>query len=429
MSSSVSCIPHERPEPPSVTSGRAISTVALRLSTPLARGQLAWFALIVGAWSALLFRLPLDPDYTSGELLDHLASWTETGELYPALGSLPPLRVLNYPPLVLLLARGITEVGVPALMAARIVDAVGLLGLVAGVAWWARARGTRGGALAGTAGLLGASYPVLYGAGQFHIELVAAAGMVWGFALVDRASSWGGAALGGLALALACFAKQAQVVPAVVALAFAWRFRRSLALPTLAAFALAGVAGSVAMTTAFGMEAWRHTLTYTVGTYSLMNLGRQLLTHVAPWSVLLAFVIRSAWVDRQRARADALVWYLAGALVWSLSAARVGSAAPYFLDVHLATAMLAGPLIFGGGRVASRGWMLLLGAQVVLADLGAAVALGVDVSRMQQLVRDLPALCERVAGDAQVLAEEAGVVRACGRAALADPLSSETSAN
>ena len=57
--------------------------------------QLAWLGAALALWSAALLTLPIDADYTSGELLDHLESWRETGVLYPPLGTLPPLRVLN----------------------------------------------------------------------------------------------------------------------------------------------------------------------------------------------------------------------------------------------------------------------------------------------------------------------------------------------
>jgi hypothetical protein len=184
--------------------------------------------LVVAMWSAALLAVRLDPDYTAGELLDHLMAWRGGGALYPVLGASAPYRVLNYPPLVLLMARGLSTLGVPALTAGRLVNGVGLGALVAAVAWWARARGVRGAALAGTLGLLGASFPLVYGAGQFHIELWAEAGTVWGFALLACGRGRTMAALAGAALAAACFAKQSQVVLALVALGWAWSRRREV---------------------------------------------------------------------------------------------------------------------------------------------------------------------------------------------------------
>lgn len=387
----------------------------------MAWSQSLWFVAALLVWSGLLLTLSLDPDYTAGELLDHLQGWRETGVLYPALGAMPPLRVLNYPPLVLLMARAVTWLGAPALLAGRLVNALGLLCLLSAVAWWAQARGARGAALVGTVGLLGASFPLLYGSGQFHIELWAAAGTVWGFGLLDRTASWRGVALGALALALACFAKQTQVVPSVLALAWTWMHRRRVAPVATAVFVVAVFAGAAGMASIHGVEAWRHLVTYTVGTYSATNLGVQMLSHLAPWFILLAFVARHAWPGAERPWRDAALWYWSGALVWSLSSARVGSSYAYFLDVHLATVMCAGPRIFGEPGTGSRLWSALMAMQIVGADIGAGTTLAVNLSRVERTERELPALCLRLHGERQVLAEEAGVMRACGRPALIHP--------
>jgi len=374
------------------------------------------------AWSFLLMGLPLDPDYTAGELLDHLASWRETGVLYPELGSGPPHRVLNYPPLVFLAARGLAGLGLPELAAGRALDALGLLALVAAVSWWARARGARGAALAGTVGLLGASFPVVYAAGQFHIELWATAGTVAGFALLDRAAGWRGAALGGAALALACFAKHTEVVPAGVALAWAWTHRRAAAPAATAALASLGLVGSAAITVAWGVEPWRHMLAYTVGTYSLASLGFQALSHAAPWVVLLAFAARTAWAERRSAAVDPALWLWAGSLVWSLSAARDGSGYPYFLGLHVATAIWAGPRIFGAGsRRLSRVWGWLLALQIAGGDAGVGAALTLNVAEMRAVERQLPELCATLGDGPFVLVEDVGLAWACGRTALLHP--------
>jgi hypothetical protein len=379
-------------------------------------------AVAAAAWSLALATFPVDPDYTAGELLDHLASWRETGVLYPALGAGPPWRVLNYPPLALLVARALAGLGLTELAAGRASDGLALVALLGAAAAWARARGARGAVLAGTVGLLGSSFPVLYAAGQFHIELWAAALTVAGFALLDRASGWRRAALAGLALALACWAKQTQVVPAAVALAWAWTWRRPFALPATAAFALAGLLGAAGITAAWGLEPWRHMLTYTVGTYSLANLGLQALSHAAPWLVLLAFVARTAVGEGRPALRDPLLWLWGGALVWSLSAARVGSSYAYFLDLHVATALWAGPRIFSAGApYPSRAWSWLLAIQVVAADAGVGAALGVNLARLREVERELPAICAALGDAPAVLAEDVGVARACGRRVVAHP--------
>ena len=406
-----------------ITKARTDLIVTPRARTPavVAWSQFAWLGLVALAWSGLLVRLSTDPDYTAGELLDHFQSWREGAALYPVLGATPPLRVLNYPPLVLLLIRGVTAAGIPPLLAGRGVDALGLVAMAAGVAWWAWARGARGAMLAGTVGLLGASFPVLYGAGQFHVELWGAAGTIWGFALLDRAASWKGAALGGVALALGCFAKQTQAIPALVALGWAWVYRPPRAAAATAGFAGTGALGAAAITAAWGMEPWSHLITYTVGTYSAANLATQLASHVAPWAMLFAIAASQWWTDRALVRADPVWWYWVGALLWSLSAARVGSGYPYFLDLHLATALLVGPRVFGAAQPRRPLLTWLLAAQIVGADLGVAAALGVNVARLERTEAELPALCARLAPQPTVVTEEAGVARACGRSALIHP--------
>lgn len=386
----------------------------------LAWGQFAWLALVVTLWSAALFALPLDPDYTAGELLDHLMGWRDQGLLYPPLGEGPTLRVLNYPPLGLLLARGLTATGLTPLAAGRLSNALALLTLLGTAAAWARARGARGAVLAGTVGLLGASVPVLYGAGQFHIELWAAAGTLAGFALLSGGSRRGAVAAGAC-LALACFTKQTQVVPALAALGWAWRYRREHAGTATAVFLGLGFAGSAGITAAWGMEPWRHMLTYTVGTFSLKNLAVQYLGHVGPWVIFLAFAARGVR-KAPEARRDPLLWYGAAALIWSLSAARVGSSYPYFLDLHLALALWVGPRLFDAARRPGRAWAWLLTFQVVSADVGATLFLRARLHRLEETARALPTLCASFdAGQDPVLAEEAGLARACGRQPLLHP--------
>ena len=68
------------------------------LRSIVAKCQFGWFAVLLVGWTALLLTFPLDPDYTAGELLDHLTLWRETGVLYPTFGDGGPQRVLNYPP-------------------------------------------------------------------------------------------------------------------------------------------------------------------------------------------------------------------------------------------------------------------------------------------------------------------------------------------
>lgn len=396
------------------------------LGRVMARGQLIWMASILLVWSAWLLLLPVDPDYTSGELLDHLLGWLDTGTLYPAVGEGPTLRVLNYPPLVFVLARGLTALGLPALLAGRLVTGLGVAFLVAVVAFWLWARGARGSALLGAVGLLGASFPVMYGAGQFHVEMWAVAGTVAGFALADRGTTRGHLLAAGTALAFACFFKQTQVVPAAVALTWLTFYRRPLAPWAWGGFAVVGIVGVGAISVAFGAEAWLHMLTYTVGTFELANLGWQFLSHVAPWCLLFSVAVWRRWKLGADGRGDAAWWYFVGAALWSLSAVRRGSGFQYFLDLHLATAVWVGPWVFAEGlrSVKGVGGRLLawaLAVQILGADLGVGAAAGLNLDRLRRVDDQLEGLCHQLEAPGPVLAEEAGLARACGRTPALHP--------
>ena len=387
------------------------------LRSIVAKCQFGWFAVLLLGWTALLLTFPLDPDYTAGELLDHLTLWRETGVLYPTFGDGGPQRVLNYPPLVLILSLGFTTLGAPALLAGRLVNAFGIALVVAALAGWLRARGVRGTALIGTVGLLGASVPVIYGAGQFHIEMWAAGLTIGGFALADRGRSGVVLFAAGTLLAAACFAKQTQVVPALVALAWLWQQRRSGRGLALAAFALAGAGGAAAMSIAWGSEVWRHLIVYTAGSYSLANLGFQLASHAAPWAILLGIAAWAGIRGRTGSASDLAWWYWCGALLWSLSAIRDGSGYPYFLDLHLATVVLAGPVVFGSPGTEFRRvlapWLVAL--QVIGANIGVGTLVAENWERLRERSRDLASVCAALPSEGPVLVEEAGLARACGR--------------
>lgn len=367
--------------------------------------------------------MPIDPDYTAGELLDHLTGWRQTGVLYPALGEGPTFRVLNYPPLVLALMRGVAALGLSPLAAGRVVNALGLVALGAVVCVWARMRGSRGAELAGTVGLLGASFGVVYGSGQVHIELWAVALTAAGFWLLqaDIASEnapVARAAVAGVLLALACFAKQSQAVPALAALLWVWRYHGRRARPATIGFIATGAFGSAAITLVWGAEPWRHMLLYTVGTYSLGNLGFQLLSHLIPWIVLICWaglqVVRRAGSAR-----DPLTWYWAVAALWSVAAARLGSGYPYFLDLQIATIVLVGPSVFGSRL--QRPWTRLLAMQVVGVNIGVAVACAAAYGKRREVAENLTAICAQLPGSGVVLTEDAGLARACGRVPAIHP--------
>ena len=59
--------------------------------------------------------------------------------------------------------------------------------------------------------------------------------------------------------------------------------------------------------------------------------------------------------------------------------------------------------------------------QIVGAALGAAGALAANITRLARTEAELPALCARLNREPRMIAEEAGLARACGRPALIHP--------
>ena len=400
------------------------------------RIQLAWLITICLFWSISLALHPLDPGYTAGELLDHLQGWMETGKLYPAIDGDGTLRVLNYPPIVLVLARFLALLGIQPLLAGRLVNGLGVILVLGVIGWWAQARGRDWTASVGTLGLLGASVPFIYGTGQFRIGMWAVLGTVMGWALVDRGKTGRAVFWAGVLLAMSCFAKQTQVVPSLVALIWVWKYRPTELRSILFGYLGVGIAGVTAITLMWGFEPWRHMLIYTTGTYSIMNLGWQFLSHVAPWTPLLSVAAYSVLRGRPEARSDPVWWYWCSALVWSFSAVRSGSSSAYFLDLHLATVMLVGPVLFSVGGVFGDAdqasletpkprrhrWLpWILAFQVIGANIAVGTVAWINLSRVSDITEDLASICSEFPRPGPVLAEEASIAQACGHSALIHP--------
>ena len=400
------------------------------------RVQLAWLISICLFWSISLALHPLDPGYTAGELLDHLQGWMETGKLYPSIEGDGTLRVLNYPPMVLVLVRFLALLGIQPLLAGRLVNGLGVILVVGVIGWWVQARGRDWTASIGSLGLLGASVPFVYGTGQFRIEMWAVLGTVMGWALVDRGRTGRAVFWAGVLLAMSCFAKQTQVVPSLVALVWVWKYRPTELRSILFGYLGAGFAGVTAITLVWGFEPWRHMLIYTTGTYSIMNLGWQFLSHVAPWTPLLSVAAYSVLRGRPEARSDPVWWYWCSALVWSFSAVRSGSSSAYFLDLHMATVMLVGPVLFSTGGVLAGAdhaslripktrrhrllpWILAF--QVIGADIAVGTVAWINLSRVSDITEDLSSICSEFPRPGSVLTEEASIAQACGHSALIHP--------
>ena len=230
--------------------------------------------------------------------------------------------------------------------------------------------------------------------------------------------------------------QKTQVVPSLVALVWVWKYRPTELRSILFGYLGTGIVGVTAITLVWGLEPWRHMLIYTTGTYSIMNLGWQFLSHVAPWTPLLSVAAYSVLRGRPEARSDPVWWYWCSALVWSFSAVRSGSSSAYFLDLHMATVMLVGPVLFSTGGVLSGAdqaslqipktrrhrllpWILAF--QVIGADIAVGTVAWINLSRVSDITEDLASICSEFPRSGPVLTEEASIAQACGHSALIHP--------
>jgi hypothetical protein len=284
------------------------------------------------------------------------------------------------------------------------------------------------------AAVAGASFPVLYSAGQFHIEGIAAALTLAGVWLASRKTTrafvWAAAIL-----CLACLAKQTQVVPAAGVLVWMLRESGRSRAPGLGrsdgVFALlvaggVGVVSVIGLSSVFGVEVWRHLFTFTSGRYSGVNLAAQVAQHAVPWIPLavVAFHPRS-WPEGRSA--DVRWWYLVGMTAWLPAAARVGSGYQYFLEWQLAVLVCAARPLGWWWAAVSNGTPLprvarALTAALLVANVGVAAMLGHlarngmrDGLALRDICPMLPVAPELI------LTESAGAARACGASPATHP--------
>ncbi len=388
-------------------------------------GPLAWLALVVGVWAVSLWTTPFDSGYTAGEMYDHLLSWRETGVLYPSLDE-APLRVLNYPPLVFALVRLVAAIGLPPLAVARLGTLISLIVSVLVLYRWVKAAGAGPSAAIAVVGLSAASFGVLHAAGQFRVELPAVALTLVGLYMLHAPHRARTAAVAGVALALACFAKHTQVLFPLVGAVWLARYHRNRLIPFLGGVLPTALVGVTLMHWVFGPEAWRHLITYTVGTYSVGQLVEQFASFVVPWCVFIVLAIWLARNERQE-RSDLRWWYFVASSVWLLAAAREGSSSNYFIDWAFATLLWIGPwlgswLVAPSRRAVPLFVSFALAAQILGAGIGVAVALFINVAALSETRASLPALCEAIPPDQEIVPiENPGLARACGRRSAIHP--------
>ncbi len=374
--------------------------------------QIAYFVIAFGAWAVFLFSMPFDPDYTSGELWDHVMSWMESGQLYPLIGE-APYRVMNYPPLFPWLVRGLMELGLSPLLAGRIINLAGFVLAIGVLYQWSRRVGTSQWGSFVIVSMTAASMPLLYSSGQFHIELLATAFSLLGLYHISQADRAHRIIIGGGLVVLAVFVKQTQVIGLIIALVWIWQYRRRFLPQAMLSVVLCGLLGIVVLTGLFGTAVWHHLVTYTVGTYSSWQLGKQLLFHLGPWLIFFLLGLLAGWNERGL-RSDLRWWYFIGTSLWLLASARNGSGHQYFVEWSLATLIWVGPWLM---RETAKTWVtILLGVQLITGDLAVAGLIRHHVHDLDATRVVLPSICQGIAGAQELIpSESAGIVRACGQ--------------
>lgn len=380
-------------------------------------GLWLYFIALAGAWAWVVFHSPWNPDYTAGELYDAFLAWQEKGRLYFPLGE-EPFRVLNYPPLFFYLTKGLAFLlPFDPLQAGRMVSlASAILGFV-GLYAWLRRRGLSDAHSLSLVAFSATSFPLLYPIPQFHLQWTAVALSLWGLFFLERRTSLStlGAAL---LLILACFAKQTQVISWGIGLV--WIFfqnRRQAALFIAASFA-AGALLARYCQWQFGAELWVQIFTYTVGTFSLSQLAREIGMHVGPWAGFFALALwklRKSGLEKRQIAG----FYFLGQSLWLLSSAREGASYQYFMEWSLALLLWLGPWLVESLPRPAR---LLLDLQYFAGAAGVGLLLFFHAGQIRALQKDLPEICSALAGSrSYVLADDPGLVRACGKVPALQP--------
>ena len=397
------------------------ATATPRLWTVLFVGQCAWGIVLAGAWLALVWGSRTDPDYAAGEMLDNTMAWSESARLYGPIDH-APYRVFNYPPAFPAAVRVLMAAGLAPLLAGRLLTLASIVIAVLVVYRWLRMTGCHRPIAGLVVSLFASSFPLMFLVGQFHLQWTAVALSLLGCYVLRVPAPAARVAVAGGCLALACFVKQTQVVSLAVMGAWLLAYhRRALPAFALASTAVAAV-GAVVVFGSFGLDAWRHLVTYTIGTFSVEGLWHELVRHVGPWTLPLVFGLSIAARD-PTGRRDVRFWYFAGSSLSLLSAARAGAASHYFIEWSLATLLWIGPSLQALLRTPQRrGWVAAaLGAQLVLGDAIAAQKLVARGAGLQQTELALPALCAALPARAPAPIESAAIARACGGTPVLHP--------
>lgn len=388
------------------------------LSSPtIQRGAFTYFLILALAWTFLVFSSPWNPDYTAGELYDHWLSWNERGTLYSPI-SLEPFRVLNYPPLYFYVIKLFTQFfPIPPLLAGRLISLLSAAFSLLLFSQWCRRLGLSKTQRLGILSLCATSAPLLYPLPQFHLQWLAIFFSFSGLYLVSSKKLLP-LFFGTILLSLGCFTKQTQVITVLIALI--WLMTQSL--PKSACFLLCfgGVSFGVFkyFEFQFGPEMMKHLVSYTVGSFSLRQMLRQIFFHVLPWIGFLIFALYKARTSSSK-RKDIVWFYFLGQTLWLLSSAREGASYQYFMEWSLATLLWIAPAFFQQNPLF---FERVLKIQFIFGLLGVTLLLAYHSLNLIRLKKTLPAICSILQNtSAPILSDDPGLVRACGQISAIQP--------
>ncbi len=352
-----------------------------------------YFLLLAAIWTGVVFHSSWNPDYTAGELYDNFLAWQEKGNLYFVLTE-QPFRVLNYPPLFFYGVKALTFLNLTPLEAGRILSLLsGSLCLFVLYAWLKRLGLSTSSRLCVLA-FCASSFPLLYPLPQFHLQWTAIAFSFLGLYLLQPSHLFR-TVCGCLLLVLACFTKQTQIITWGIGLLWIFFQNRKIALLVYLTVSVAAFTGiAYFCENQFGSEIWRHLFTYTVGTFSWKQLGRELGMHVGPW---ILFFILGLWrVQKTKFNEkDLTLLYFLGQSLWLLSAAREGASYQYFMEWSLALLLWIAPLLEEKLPAAAQ-WAFK--AQYILGAAGVSILLGYHILEMEKLNQILPKICAQILG-------------------------------
>lgn len=376
-----------------------------------------YFLLLVAIWSGFVFSSSWNPDYTAGELYDTFLAWQEKGNLYFALSE-QPFRVLNYPPLFFYGVKALTLLNLAPLEAGRILSLLsGSLCFFVLYAWLKRF-GLSSSIRLCILGFCASSFPLLYPLPQFHLQWTAIAFSFLGLYLLQP-KHWLRTVCGCLLLVLACFTKQTQIITWGIGLM--WIFFQNRKMPllvylTVSVAAFTGIA--YLLEYQFGDEIWRHLFTYTVGTFSWKQLGREVAMHVGPW--ILFFMLGLWRVQKTKFdEKDLTLLYFLGQSLWLLSSAREGASYQYFMEWSLALLLWIAPLLNEQLPTPAK-WAFK--AQYILGIFGVSLLLGYHALEINKLNQILPKICTQISSaQSPILSDDPGLVRACGKIPALQP--------